>query len=50
MSWESSESLEWWKAQLRWQTSIAVEETTTIWQRIRIWGRGNPPASVTSEA
>jgi hypothetical protein len=45
MSWEPSESLEWWKAQLRWQASEVDEETKTIWQRMCIWRRGNLPAS-----
>ena len=43
VSWEPSETLEWWKAQLRWQTT-GNEETGRFWERFRIRRRA-PPTS-----
>jgi hypothetical protein len=46
VSWEPSETLEWWKAQLlRWQTTADEEETERFWQRLCVGRRRPAPAS-----
>jgi len=42
VAWEPSETLEWWRAQLRWETS--GDKEMGFWQRFCI-GRRNPPAA-----